>query len=103
MSLRLSRVGQRELLLGVRFSGDRLTLRSWQGGRVKRDGTKRPSLKLQTASVPDAFDLSFDGGRTLRHCRVLWRTATEIVVFESFEGAMERISPRRFPPRPQKT
>jgi hypothetical protein len=33
---------------------------------------------VSTAPVPDAFDLSFDGGRTLRHCRVLWRTATEI-------------------------
>jgi len=33
---------------------------------------------VSTTSVPDVFDLSFDGGRTLRHCRVLWRTAMEI-------------------------
>jgi len=33
---------------------------------------------VSTASVPDTFDLSYDGGLTLRHCRVLWRTATEI-------------------------
>jgi PilZ domain len=31
-----------------------------------------------TAHVPDTFDLSFDGGHTLRPCRVLWRTAREI-------------------------
>jgi len=31
-----------------------------------------------TTLVPDTFDLSFDGGRTLRSCRVLWRTAREI-------------------------
>ena len=31
-----------------------------------------------TTHVPDTFDLSFDGGRTLRPCRVLWRTAREI-------------------------
>jgi len=33
---------------------------------------------VSTASIPDTFDLSFDGGRTLRPRRVLWRTATEI-------------------------
>ena len=32
----------------------------------------------------DLFDLSFDGGRTLRPCRVLWRTATEISL--EFQG-----------------
>jgi PilZ domain len=31
-----------------------------------------------TTHVPDTFDLSFDSGRTLRPCRVLWRTAREI-------------------------
>jgi len=36
-------------------------------------------LTMESAvRVPDLFDLSFDGGRTLRPCRVLWRTATEI-------------------------
>ena len=38
-----------------------------------------------TARVPDSFDLSFDGGRTLRPCRVLWRTATEIGL--EFQGS----------------
>ena len=31
-----------------------------------------------TTHVPDTFDLSIDGGRNVRPCRVLWRTATEI-------------------------
>ena len=39
---------------------------------------------VSTARIPDTFDLSFDGGRTLRPCRVLWRTATEIGL--EFEG-----------------
>lgn len=37
-----------------------------------------------TRSIPDTFDLSFDGARTLRPCRVIWRTVTEIGL--QFEG-----------------
>ena len=33
---------------------------------------------VSATSVPDTFELSFDGARTLRPCRVAWRTATEI-------------------------
>jgi PilZ domain len=35
-------------------------------------------VMASTSSVPDTFDLSFDSARTLRSCRVAWRTATEI-------------------------
>ena len=31
-----------------------------------------------TTCIPDTFDLSFDGARTLRPCLVIRRTATEI-------------------------
>ena len=33
-----------------------------------------------TAFIPDTFDLTFDGARTLRSCRVVWRTTTQIGV-----------------------
>jgi PilZ domain len=36
-----------------------------------------------TADVPNEFDLFFDAGRTLRNCRVAWRTLTNVGV--SFE------------------
>jgi len=35
-------------------------------------------IMVSTSAVPDIFDLSFDGARTLRRCQVVWRTATEI-------------------------
>jgi len=35
-------------------------------------------LMVSTKPLPEAFDLSFDAARTLRSCRVVWRTATEI-------------------------
>jgi hypothetical protein len=35
-------------------------------------------VMVSTRSVSDKFDLSFDGARTLRACRVIWRTATDI-------------------------
>lgn len=41
-----------------------------------------------TRSIPDTFDLSFDGARTLRPCRVVWRTAGEIGL--QFEGDVFR-------------
>jgi PilZ domain len=33
---------------------------------------------VSTASVPGTFDLTFDAARTLRPCRVAWRTQMEI-------------------------
>ena len=41
-------------------------------------------IMSNTSSIPDTFDLSFDGARTLRPCRVVWRTTTEIGL--QFEG-----------------
>lgn len=35
---------------------------------------------VSTAGIPDTIDLSFDSVRTLRPCRVVWRTPTEIGV-----------------------
>lgn len=35
---------------------------------------------VSTASIPDTIDLSFDGARTLRSCRVVWRSPMEIGV-----------------------
>jgi PilZ domain len=43
-----------------------------------------------TAAIPGTFDLSFDGARTLRACRVVWRSPMEIgVQFQegAFRGA----------------
>jgi hypothetical protein len=41
-------------------------------------------LQLQsTASLPNEFDLCFDTGRTLRNCRIAWKTVTNAGV--SFE------------------
>src|ERR1700749_3234430 len=33
---------------------------------------------LSTAYIPDTFDLTFDAARTLRACRLVWRTETQI-------------------------
>ena len=33
---------------------------------------------VSTAHIPETFDLTFDGARTLRPCRTVWRTATQI-------------------------
>ncbi len=39
---------------------------------------------VSTAYIPDRFELTFDSARTLRPCRVAWRTDTQIgVEFES--------------------
>jgi hypothetical protein len=35
---------------------------------------------VSTAYIPDNFSLTFDSARTLRACRVAWRTGTEIGV-----------------------
>ena len=35
---------------------------------------------ISTTGLPETIDLSFDAGRTLRLCRVVWRTPTEIGV-----------------------
>lgn len=35
---------------------------------------------VSTAYIPDKICLTFDGARTLRACRVAWRSATEIGV-----------------------
>jgi hypothetical protein len=35
---------------------------------------------ISTAYVPDNFDLTFDAARTLRGCRVVWRTETQVGV-----------------------
>jgi hypothetical protein len=35
---------------------------------------------VSTARIPETFDLSFDGARTLRSCRVVWRSAMEVGV-----------------------
>jgi len=70
---------------------------AWQGRCVVRNvSTAGAGLALEsTRSVPDTFDLSFDGGRTLRPCRVLWRTAREIG-FEfqgsSFSSALQMLT-----------
>jgi hypothetical protein len=33
-----------------------------------------------TATLPNIFELTFDAGRTLRICHVIWRTTTEVGV-----------------------
>jgi PilZ domain len=35
---------------------------------------------VSTAYIPESLSLTFDSGHTLRGCRVVWRTATEIGV-----------------------
>ena len=35
-------------------------------------------VMVSTSDIPDIFDLSFDRARTLRRCRVVWRTTMEI-------------------------
>jgi PilZ domain len=42
---------------------------------------------VSTAAIPETFDLSFDSARTLRACRVTWRSPMEIgVLFQ--EGGL---------------
>jgi hypothetical protein len=46
---------------------------------VVRDVTN-VGARLQIAKfidVPDVFDLTLDGGRTIRSCKIAWRTLTE--------------------------
>jgi PilZ domain len=43
---------------------------------------------VSTAFIPDKLALTFDAARTLRQCRVAWRTTTEIGV--EFQGASFR-------------
>ncbi len=38
-----------------------------------------------TADLPEAVDVTFDGGRTFRPCRLRWRSPTETGV-EFFQG-----------------
>jgi hypothetical protein len=62
------------------FKTAKLFSRAYLGDCVVRDisvGGARLAM-LSTRSVPDTFDLSFDSARTLRTCRVVWRTPTEI-------------------------
>ena len=57
----------------------RLFNKNYLGHGVVRD-ISASGVRLQVVgkgSIPDTFDLSFDGGRTLRVCRVIWRTAAE--------------------------
>jgi hypothetical protein len=35
---------------------------------------------VSTASIPDEISLTFDNARTLRACRVAWRSAREVGV-----------------------
>jgi hypothetical protein len=35
---------------------------------------------VSTVSIPDRFSLTFDDAHTLRACRVVWRSVTEIGV-----------------------
>jgi hypothetical protein len=35
---------------------------------------------ISTLCIPDTFDLSFDSARTLRFCRVVWRSPMEMGV-----------------------
>jgi PilZ domain-containing protein len=43
-------------------------------------------IEVQDApNLPDAVDMTFDGGRTFRPCRLRWRSPTETGV-EFFEG-----------------
>jgi hypothetical protein len=37
-------------------------------------------VMVSTAAIPGTFDLSFDSARTLRACRVVWRSPMEIGV-----------------------
>jgi len=39
---------------------------------------------VSTAFIPDNFELTFDSAHTLRGCRVVWRSATQIGV--EFQG-----------------
>jgi hypothetical protein len=41
---------------------------------------------LDAAGLPEALDVTFDGGRTFRPCRLRWRSPTETGV-EFFEAA----------------
>ena len=41
-----------------------------------------------TSGVPESFELTFECGRTRRHCRVVWRTEDLLgVAFEGEEAA----------------
>lgn len=37
-------------------------------------------VMFSTACIPEEFDLSFDSARTLRSCRIIWRSPMEIGV-----------------------
>jgi hypothetical protein len=51
---------------------------------ISADGARL--VLFSTESIPGTFDLSFDGARTLRFCRVVWRSPMEIgVQFQEHE------------------
>jgi hypothetical protein len=52
---------------------------------ISADGARL--VLASTASIPGTFDLSFDSARTLRSCRVVWRSPMEIGV-QFQEGAV---------------
>ena len=82
---------QRRLRLRTRiFKIAQLIGQTWQGRCVVRNVSPvGAGITMEsTRPVPDTFDLSFDGGRTLRPCRVLWRTAREIGL--EFQGSYFR-------------
>ena len=72
------------------FKVAQLIGQTWQGRCVVRDVSPvGAGLAMEsTYSVPNTFDLSLDGGRTLRPCRVLWRTAREVGL--EFQGSYFR-------------
>ena len=48
-----------------------------------------------THGLPDAFELTFDHGRSRRPCRVIWRTSNKLGV--SFDATEEDIAPLTAP------
>ena len=55
---------------------------------IVRDFSDRGAcLQLaSTVGLPDEFDLTFDTGRTLRRCRIVWQSPSNVGVF--FEQSM---------------
>jgi len=71
---------RRNLLRTKVFKAARLFGRTKLGDGIVRDISANGARleMVSTSSIPGTFDLSFDDGRTLRFCRVIWRKTTEL-------------------------
>ena len=51
---------------------------SWINCVVRNLSTDGARVQIpNTAGLPETLTMTFDGGRTLRSCRIVWRTSNE--------------------------